>query len=166
MAARSAVLCALALGMSTAVALGPAGTASARAVVTPFTFSENETFADAPPECMPVVKSGTTTATDTGAGQTTETANGFAVHFSDLFVYRTQFSDGSYLSGSAVGHHTLIGTTARLVSNEVVLERRTIYAADDTPIGEVTIHALMHTTVNAVTGDVSASVDRFFFTCS
>jgi hypothetical protein len=166
MRTRLILRCALLAGMSTAAVLACTGVASASAVVTRFTFSTSETFADAPPECMPVVKSGVTTATDTGSGQITENANGFAAHLSDLMVYRTDFADGSYLTGSAVGHTTFIGHGTRFVSNDVVQEPRTIYAADGTAIGTVMIHFLSHITVNTVTGEASASIERFFFTCS
>jgi|tagenome__1003787_1003787.scaffolds.fasta_scaffold20703149_2 hypothetical protein len=166
MSIRAMIRYALIVGTSAAAVVIPSGVALGSASVIPFTFSTSETFADAPPECMPVVKEGVTTATDTGSGQATVTANGFAVHFTDEFVYRTSFPDGSYLSGTAVGHHTSIGKgDAVLVSHDVVQERRTIFGADNTPIGSVIIHALTHTTVNALTGEASASIDRFFFTC-
>ena len=161
-----ALRCLLIAGLSAAVVFGSTGVASASAEVTRFTFSTSETFADAPPECMPVVKSGVTTATDTGSGQTTETANGFAVHLSDLMVYRTDFPDGSYLTGSAVGHTSFIGTRTRFVSTDVVQEPRTIYAADGTPTGTVMIHFISHVTVDTATGESSASIEKFFFTCS
>ena len=45
-------------------------------------------------------------------------------------------------------------------------EPRTIYAADGTPTGTVMIHFLAHTTVDTHTGEASASIERFFFTCS
>jgi hypothetical protein len=90
--------------ISIASVLSLSGVANASATVTRFTFSFTETFADAPPECMPVVKSGVTSATDTGSGQVTETDNGFAFHGSDTFAYRTDFTDGSYLAGVAYGH--------------------------------------------------------------
>lgn len=125
----------LVAGLSVMTVVGLAGVASASATVTRFAFSTTETFADAPPECMPMVKLGVTNATDTGSGQITETANGFIVHFSDQFVYRTDFPDGSYLSGSAVGHHSFVATKTRFVFNDVVQEPRTIFAADGTPVG-------------------------------
>ena len=158
--------CALVAVVSAGAILACTGPAPASAIVTRFTFSTTETFADAPPECMPVVKSGVTTATTIGAGQVTQTANGFAVHLKGVFSYRTDFSDGSYLIGSATGPETFIGTNSRLVHNDVVHESRTIYAADGTPTGTVMIHFLNHITVDAVTGEASASIERFFFTCS
>jgi uncharacterized protein YaiE (UPF0345 family) len=147
--------------------IAPAGAASAAASVTRFTFSETETFADAPPECMPVVKSGVTTATESGSGQITQTPNGgFAVHGKSTFVYRTDFADGSYLTGVGHGHFSVVVNTSRTVQTNVVREPRTIYSADGTAIGTVMIHALTHTTTNNVTGETTASIDKFFFTCS
>jgi hypothetical protein len=115
---------------------------------------------------MPVVKSGVTTATDTGSGQVTETDNGFAVHQSDTFVYRTDFSDGSYLTGVAHGHLSVVVSGEHTIFTDIVREPRTIYSADGTAIGTVMIHALVHTTTNNVTGVTTASIDKFFFTCS
>jgi hypothetical protein len=115
---------------------------------------------------MPVVKSGVTNATDTGSGQITETDNGFALHVSDTFVYRTEFPDGSYLTGVAHGHTSVVVSGEHTIYTEVIREPRTIYSADGTAIGTVMIHALVHTTTNNVTGVTTASIDKFFFTCS
>lgn len=144
--------------------LPPVASAEA-ATVTTFSITTAETFADAPSECMPVVKSGVTNATDTVVGQITQTANGFSVHFSDTLTYRTDFPDGSFLSGVAHGHHVITGSNAVTTDTEVIREPRTIFSADGAPIGEVMIHALTHTTTNNRTGDTRASIDRFFFTC-
>jgi hypothetical protein len=148
-----------------AVMLASSGVASASATVTRFTFSDAETFPDAPPECMPVLKSGVTNATSTGSGQITETDNGFALHITGTFVYRTDFPDGSYLTGAATSHFSLIESSSRIIQTEVIQEPRTIYSADGTPIGQVMIHALTHTTTDTATGETTAGVDRFFFTC-
>jgi len=151
--------------ISIASVLSLSGVANASATVTRFTFSFTETFADAPPECMPVVKSGVTSATDTGSGQVTETDNGFAFHGSDTFAYRTDFTDGSYLAGVAYGHFSTIGTNSVTVQNDVVREPRTIYSADGTAIGSLMIHCLAHTTTDNLTGETTASVEKFFVTC-
>ncbi|MFH8251091.1 hypothetical protein ACH3VR_12045 [Microbacterium sp. B2969] len=139
--------------------------AEASATVTRFTFSGTETFADSPPECVPEVKSGVTNAVDTGSGQITETSHGYQIHVSDTFVYRTDFDDGSYLTGVAHGHFTEVGTGSVTVHTEVVREPRTIYSADGVPIGRVMIHYLLHTTTDNLTGDTSASIEKFFATC-
>jgi hypothetical protein len=150
---------------SIASVLSCSGVANASATVTRFTFSFTETFADAPPECMPVVKSGVTNATDTGSGQVTETDNGFAFHGDDTFVYRTDFTDGSYLAGVAHGHFSTIGTGSVTVQNDVVREPRTIYSADGTAIGSLMIHFLAHTTTDNLTGETTVSIEKFFVTC-
>jgi hypothetical protein len=156
----------LVAGLSASAVLATSAVASAAATITRFTFSTTETFTDSPPECMPVLKTGVTNATETGAGQITQTPNGSAVHFSSLFEYRTDFPDGSYLTGSAVDHGSFVTTPTRAVSTEVIQEPRTIHAADGTPTAIVMIHFIAHTTVNAATGEASASIERFFFTCS
>jgi hypothetical protein len=164
---KRSILRGLIVASISAVALiAPAGVASASATVTRFTFSETETFADAPPECMPVVKSGVTTATESGSGQVTETDNGSAVHVSGTFVYRTDFSDGSYLTGVAHSHTSIVDSGEHTIFTDVIREPRTIYSADGTAIGTVMIHALVHTTTNNVTGVTTASIEKFSFTCS
>lgn len=159
---RSIIVGTLALA---AVAASPA-LASASATVTQFTFTVQETFDDAPPECMPVVKSGVTVATSSGAGQVTKNDNVVALHLSDSFVYRTEFADGSYLSGASRGHISYVASESRTVFTDVVQEPRTIYSSDGTALGSVMIHALAHVTIDNATGATTASVDRFFFTCS
>jgi hypothetical protein len=164
---KRSILRGLIVASISAVALiAPAGVASASATVTRFTFSETETFADAPPECMPVVKSGVTTATESGSGQVTETDNGSALHVSGTLVYRTDFSDGSYLTGVAHSHTSFVDSGEHTIFTDVIREPRTIYSADGTAIGTVMIHALVHTTTNNVTGVTTANIEKFFFTCS
>jgi hypothetical protein len=58
------------------------------------------------------------------------------------------------------------------VSTSVFQEPRTIYSADGQPVGKVFLHALSHVTFrdangNSVPdpGEITANVDRFFFTC-
>ena len=114
---------------------------------------------------MPVPKAGVTNATLTGSGQLTETDNGIAFQSSSTFVYRTDFPDGSYLTGAARENFSLIENRSRIIETQVVREPRTIYSADGTPIGQVMIHVLTHTTTDTATGETTASVDRFFFTC-
>jgi hypothetical protein len=155
-----------AAGFLVLAVVAPAVPADASATVTRFTITVSETFADSPPECMPVVKTGVTNATDTVSGQRTETSQGFVVQGSSTFVYRTDFSDGSYLSGSAHSHFSFIVDGSHTIQTDVVREPRTIYSAAGTAIGSVMIHALSHTTTDDVTGVTTASIDNFFFTCS
>jgi hypothetical protein len=58
------------------------------------------------------------------------------------------------------------------LSTSVFQEPRTIYSADGQPVGKVFLHALSHVTFrdangNSVPdpGEITANVDRFFFTC-
>jgi hypothetical protein len=53
-----------------------------------------------------------------------------------------------------------------------IQEQRTIYSAEGQPIGEVVIHAVSHVTFRDANGngepdpgEITAGVDRFFFTC-
>jgi hypothetical protein len=143
----------------------PSLSASAAASIIPINFSSTETFADAPPECMPTVKAGVTTATESGSGIVVVNSNGTTAEFTGENVYRTDFTDGSYLTGDAHSHFTISSHSAIVVQSEVIVEPRTIYSADGSVVGSVIIHAITHFTVNTVTGEASSTIDRFFFTC-
>jgi acid stress-induced BolA-like protein IbaG/YrbA len=82
------------------------------------------------------------------------------------------FPDGRYVVGTAVEHFTFIATVPQTITTMTIQERRTIYSAEGQPIGEVRIHAVSHVTVRDANdngepdpGEITANVDRFFFTC-
>jgi hypothetical protein len=114
---------------------------------------------------MPEVKMGVTNAVDTASGLVIANQSGVTVSGRETFVYRTDFPDGSYLTGSSTSHFTFTAHGAVTTFTQGGVEPRTIYAADGTPTGTVMIHAVTHVTADADTGAVIGGVDRFFFTC-
>ena len=153
------------LGAS-ALLLFSAPPAFAQASVTRFEFSNTVVDTGALPECLPADLVGTTVGIETTTGQAVETATAFHVHGTNTFDYRTDFPDGRYVIGNAVGHFSFTANLRDLSTfTNVIQEPRTIYSSDGEPIGTVMIHALEHTTFNAATGEIYSSVERFFFTC-
>ena len=82
------------------------------------------------------------------------------------FTHRTDFADGSYLTGVGYGHRTFTGNERVAVVTETFNEPRTIYTSDGTPVAKVRIHFVAHMTIHAGTGEARAEIERFFFTCS
>jgi hypothetical protein len=124
------------------------------------------------PECLPPDLIGTQTGTEITVGQVTDTGHSFQVHGTTTLAYRVVFPDGRYVVGTAVEHFTFIAAPPLAVSTSVFQEPRTIFSADGQPVGTVFIHALSHVTFrdangNSVPdpGEITANVDRFFFTC-
>lgn len=150
----------------------PAGIAQAQATVSQFEFQQPLPDSTALPECLSPDLIGAQTGTETIVGQVTDTGHGFQVHGTSTLDYRVVFPDGRYVVGTAVEHFTFIARPPQMVSKSVIQEPRTIYSADGQPIGTVFIHALSHVTFRDANGngvpdpgEITASVDRFFFTC-
>jgi hypothetical protein len=142
------------------------------ATVMKFTNVSTEVFEGALPECFRSDLVGTNVVTDTATGQFVENEGGvFTVHGTDVFEYRVDFPNGMYASGTGTDHFAFVAAGAT-VSKDVVKETRTVYQSDGTPVADVVIHAVGHLTYRDRNGDgqpqadeISASVDRFFFTC-
>jgi hypothetical protein len=149
-----------------ATTCGLPATAAAQADTGTFEFHETETFPDAPNECMPGYLEGVTNASNDGRGHFTVTDSTYMFHWDDAFTYRTDFADGSYLTGVGYGHHTFTGNETVDVGTETISEPRTIYASDGTPVAKVRLHFVAHLTIDAGTGEARADIERFFFTCS
>ena len=153
--------------VSIAQAAGASG-----ATVTKFTNVSTEVFQGALPECFRSDLIGTNVVTDTATGQFVQNAGGvFTVHGTDVFEYRVDFPNGMYASGTGTDHFAFVAASVT-VNKDVVKETRTVYAADGTPVARVVIHAVGHVTYRDRNGDgqpqpneISANVDRFFFTC-
>ena len=106
-----------------------------------------------------------TTATTAGTVRIVETDNGSTFLVKDTLTYRTDFPDGSYVTGSASSTQTYNSHASISTATIPIVEKRNIYSADGTVIGRVLIHAVTHLTVNTETGVVHSSIDRFHFTC-
>ena len=150
------------------------GIASAVATVGTFYDQHVETFQTALPECSPPDLVGTSTVTETTAGHFTETTNGFHAEGSTTFLERVDFPDGRFVLGGGTDHFDFNVTRGGTVtSTSVGQEPRTIYSANGEPIGRVLIHASSHLTFHDANGngqpdegEVTSSIDRFFFTCN
>jgi acid stress-induced BolA-like protein IbaG/YrbA len=150
----------------------PAGLAHAQATVFRFEFQDSLPDSTALPECLPPDLVGTQTGTETTVGQVTETGRTFQVHGTTTLEYRVVFPDGRYVVGTAVEHFSFIIAGPQTVNTTPIQERRTIYSAQGEPIGQVFIHAVSHVTFRDANGngvpdpgEITANVDRFFFTC-
>jgi hypothetical protein len=150
----------------------PAGLAHAQATVFRFEFQDPLPDSTALPECLPPDLVGTQTGTETTVGQVTETGKTFQVHGTTTLEYRVVFPDGRYVVGTAVEHFSSILAGAQTVSTTPIQERRTIFSAEGETIGQVFIHAVSHLTFRDTNGngvpdpgEITANVDRFFFTC-
>jgi hypothetical protein len=150
----------------------PAGIAHAQATVFRFEFQELLPESTSLPECLPPDLAGTQTGTETTVGQVTETGRTFHVHGTTTAEYRVVFPDGRYVDGTAVEHFSFNVNGPQTTSTTAIQEPRTIYSADGQPIGRVFIHALSHITFRDANGngapdpgEISSSVERFFFTC-
>ena len=147
---------------------------AAGATVTKFTDVSQEVFEGALPECFEPDLIGTNYATETVSGQIVENpGGGFTVHGIDIFDYRVDFSNGMYAYGTDTSHFAFAANTGgTTVFTETHREPRTVYAADGTPVAQVVIHFVGHITYHDSNGDgqpqpneISANVERFFFTC-
>jgi hypothetical protein len=146
--------------------------AQAQAIIDRFEFQEPLTGSTALPECLPPDLVGTQTGTETTVGQVTETGQTFQVHGTSTLEYQVAFPDGRYVVGTAVEHFSFIAQAPLTINTVAIQEQRTIYSAEGQPIGEVVIHAVSHVTFRDANGngepdpgEITASVDRFFFTC-
>jgi hypothetical protein len=154
------------------VLLLPAGLAHAQATVFRFEFQEPLTGSTALPECLPPDLVGTQTGTETTVGQVTETERTFQAHGTTTLEYRVLFPDGRYVVGTAVEHFSFIAAGPQTVNTTTIQEPRSIYSAEGEPIGKVFLHAVSHQTFRDANGngepdpgEITANVDRFFFTC-
>jgi acid stress-induced BolA-like protein IbaG/YrbA len=146
----------------------------AGATVFSFHFEQPDVFETSLPECLPADLVGLSTGVEITDGQAVETPSGGSnVQATTAFPYRVDFPDGRYVLGNGIEHfgfHFSRGETVSIKS--VVKEARTVYDANGQPIGSGTIHANSHTTFHDANGngqpddgEVTASVDKFDFTC-
>jgi hypothetical protein len=108
---------------------------------------------------------GILTGTETLTGQVVETDTGFHFEGADTFVYRVDFSDGSYLLASqrqnlSFNEHPLAG---HVTFGSTLLEMGTLYDANGTVIGHEMFNARNRTTI--VDGTAVVEFDTGFLTC-
>ena len=135
--------------------LASAAPAQAEATVSRFSGAHTETFTAPLEGCLPEDLVGTVTVTETFYGQAVDTGNHvFTIHFVNEFDYRLDLPDGSYVqSGLNRDIFTFVFNGSHTVQNAVTQDLRTIYAADGTPAGTLSIHAGFHITYNDLNGN-------------
>jgi hypothetical protein len=120
---------------------------------------------------------GTITGTYTQDGHFINAPDVFHFTSTETLDYRIAFSDGRYVVGGFAKHLVDISNAQsgiqRVVKTEAGHERATVYAADGSPTGTVTVSQTTHTTIADLNdnhqidpGEITASVDRFGLTCS
>jgi len=170
----------LATGLATAcLALG--ATASlASSPNAPFvgTFYDQSTSTDTVPGDYPCFAgvTGTATATDTVSGHYNNAPAFFHFEGTETLDGRIDFADGRYVIGGSIAHfaeeaNAESGTVHQIDSRET-RERATVYAADGSPSGTVTVVSNSHTTWTDSNhnhqpdpGEISAVVDHVRVTC-
>jgi len=157
----TAIVC----GATLAVLASFSGVSAASATISSHAYSNTFTSTEALGGCLfpDVVVNGT--VTEFGSGQIVETEQGVTIHSDDEMTYHLVFPDGRYIDGEAHSHATFNAHGSITVYTDPVVEPRTYYSAAGVQIGTVMIHYIGHLTYDDSTGQVTASVDRFFITC-
>jgi hypothetical protein len=141
-----------------AVAL--AADASAAAITG--TFYEQQTTTS-PDQSICTGLHGTTTNTATVVGHYVNTGRTF--HFEGTLTqdYRSDWSDGTYTISNTPDHMSFNTNGGDSVHTESQMDQGTVYAADGSVIGTVTVKTLSHITVHD--GNVVSMVSDFRVTC-
>jgi len=152
----------------------PAGAAQAQATVFRFSDTHTETFSSPLEGCLPEDLVGTVTLTETATGQVVDTGTVFTVRGVNEFDVRVEFPDGRYVQSGRINRdrYIFVANPPLTVQNVVIQDFRTIYAADGTPLGTLSIHAGFHITFRDLNGnempdpgEVSAEVGYFRLRC-
>jgi hypothetical protein len=161
------------------LALG-AGASLAASPNAPFvgTFYDQEAVSDTVAGDYPCFAgmTGTITGTDTVSGRYNNAPDFFHFEATETFDYRIDFTDGRYVIGEFSAHFTETANgesgIGRQKDSQAAQERATVYAADGSATGTVTISSTFHTTFADLNqnhqvdpGEITASVDRFRVTC-
>ena len=150
------------------------GPAQAQATVDTFSFTETDTYTAPLEGCLPQDLVGTVTLTVTVTGQEVDRAQGGgAVHGVNTYDYRLDLPGGMYVqSGLSQEHFTFNVNPPLTVFNGVTQDIRTIYAADGTPVGTLSIHEVAHITwadrngnSTPDPGEISVTFDHFRLRC-
>src|SRR5919106_4146210 len=139
------------------VVLVSAAPAQAQATVVPFSETSTATFEAGLDSCpQDSILSGTITLTQTSTGQVVETPGDvFTIRGVRDIEYRLEQSDGMYIeSGPSREHFVFVANPPHTVSLSVSQDSRTIYAADGTPVGTLSIHAVLLIMFTDLNGDL------------
>jgi hypothetical protein len=153
--------------------LVPVGAARAQATVFRFSETHTEDITTSLEGCLPEDLVGTGTLTETSTGQVVDTGKVFTVRGVNEFDLHLVFPDGSYVeSGLNRDRYVFVANSPLTVYNAVTQDFRTIYAADGTPIGTLSIHAGIHITYRDLNGndmpdpgEITAEFEYFRLRC-
>ena len=106
---------------------------------------------------------GMLTGTETLTGRTVETETGYHFVGSRTLAYRVDFPDGSYLVASQREPLTFNATDGNATFGGTLLEKGTLYDANDTVIGHEMFHAHFRWTI--VDGTAIVEIDEDRLTC-
>lgn len=98
----------------------------------------------------------------------------FTIRFVNEYDYRIEFPDGRYVqSGINRDLVVFVASPSHSVLNLVTQDFRTIYAADGTPVGKLSVHAVFHFTFNDLNGnsqvdegELKSAIDKFDLRCT
>jgi hypothetical protein len=147
--------CSLASVALLVAVLLPAGAAHAQATVFRFFDTHTETFTAELEGCLSGDLVGTVTLTETATGQVVDTGKVFTVRGLNEYDVRLVLPDGRYVQSGPINRdrYVFVANPPLTVYNLVIQDFRTIYAADGTPIGTLTVHAGMHITFRDLNGN-------------
>lgn len=133
----------------------PAGAAQAEAIVFRFSETHPETLTAPLEGCLPGDPVATWTLTETATGQVVDTGTVFTIRGVNEFDNRVELPDGMYLESGRIDRdrYIFVANSPLTVFNIVTQEQRTIYAADGTPLGTMSIHAGYHITFRDLNGN-------------
>jgi hypothetical protein len=163
------------LAVATLAVLAQAAMASAQADVGTFFDQRTEVNTVGTPECVSGDFDGTETLTFTTSGRFVATNTGFHVEGTEKLDIHTTFTNGYYIVGSASSHFTFetTQTSGETVFTMAGSEIHTIYNAEGEVVATVRFSGVSHITYRDANGngqpdeggEITASFDRFHFTC-
>ncbi len=107
-------------------------------------------------------------------GQVVDTGKVFTIHGVNEYDIRLVLPDGRYVQSGRINRDrfVFVANPPLTVYNLVIQDFRTIYAADGTPIGTLSIHAGMHITYRDLNGngtpdpgEITAQFEYFRLRC-
>jgi hypothetical protein len=169
-----AVFCAVTGAALAGSSLIFASPAQAQATVSRFSSTHTETFTAPLEGCLPQNLVGTVTLTETSHVQTVDTGNRvFTVHAVDEYDFHMELPNGIHVeSGLNRDIITFVANPPHTVFNIVIQDFRTIYAADGSVLGTLSIHAGSHLTFTDLNGngtpdpgEIAAEFEYFRLRC-
>ncbi len=139
-----------------------------------FSGTQTDTFTAPLEGCLSDDLVGTVILTETSTGQVVDTGqNVFVVHGVNTYDYLLDLPDGRYVeSGLDRDLYAFVANPPHSIFNLVSQDQRTIFGADDSPIGTLSIHAGYHVTYDDINGngtpdpgEIAVEFDYFHLKC-